>query len=199
MLIDREVTIGNQSVGRVQVRRQGLYYVFRCRCSLSGQTLWYLEAACGEKRENLGVLVPIDGVFGLDTRRPVKNLGEGKIRFGLRPKRDRPGNRFAPIYPDEPFAYIQQLKKAFLETRPSPRDSLEAARFFVEAPKTCAGQESFWMMYAAMGWCRELVCRLDAEGCGKLRDVFDDLYPKRDRMPVQQELYKALKRGTGKR
>ena len=34
MLIDREVTIGNQSVGRVQVRRQGLYYVFRCRCSL---------------------------------------------------------------------------------------------------------------------------------------------------------------------
>ena len=117
MLIDREVTIGNQCVGRVQVRRQGLYYVFRCRCSLSGQTLWYLEAVCGEKRENLGVLVPIDGVFGLDTRRPVKNLGEGKIQFALRPKQDRPRAHFATIYPEEPFAYIQKLKDAFLETR----------------------------------------------------------------------------------
>ena len=61
--------------------------------------------------------MPIDGVFGLDTRRPVKNLGEGKIQFALRPKQDRPRAHFAPIYPEEPFAYIQKLKDAFLETR----------------------------------------------------------------------------------
>ena len=93
---------------------------------------------------------------------------------------------------------IGKWTKAFLETRPDARDALAAARFLIEAPKTCGSRESYWMMYAAQGWCRELVCRLDAEGCGKLRDVFDDLYPKRDRMPVQQELYKALKKGTGR-
>ena len=117
MLIDREVTIGSQAVGRVQVRRQGLYYLFRCRCRLTGDTVWHLEAACGGKRENLGVLVPIDGGFGLDPRRPVKNLGEGRMEFTLKPKHGRPRTHFAPIYPEEPFAYIQRLKDAFLEIR----------------------------------------------------------------------------------
>ncbi len=117
MLIEREVTVGSRSVGRVQVRRQGLYYVFHCRCTLSGETPWRLEAACGEKKEDLGVLVPMDGGFGLDTRRPVKTLGEGKLRFTLLPKRIPHRTNFAPIYPEEPFAYIQKLKNAFLETR----------------------------------------------------------------------------------
>ena len=117
---------------------------------------------------------PADGLFG----------------FGNDPKNHPCHEQF---YED-----VGQWTKAFLETRPSPRDSLEAARFFVEAPKTCAGQESFWMMYAAMGWCRELVGLLDADGCAELRTLFDELYPKRDRMPVQQELYKALKKGAGR-
>ena len=94
---------------------------------------------------------------------------------------------------------IGRWTKAFLASAPNPELSYAAARFLIAAPVECSSKESYWMMYAAQGWCRELVCRLDAEGCGKLRDVFDDLYPKRDRMPVQQELYKALKKGAGKR
>ena len=93
---------------------------------------------------------------------------------------------------------VGRWTKAFLETRPSPQDCCEAARFLIEAPKTRASRETYWMMYAAQGWCRELVCRLDAEGCAQLRTLFDELYPKRDRMPVQQELYRALKKGAGR-
>ena len=55
------------------------------------------------------------------------------------------------------------------------------------------------MMYAAQGWCRELVGLLDADGCARLQELFDELYPRRDRMPVQQELYKVLKKGAAKR
>ena len=93
---------------------------------------------------------------------------------------------------------IGKWTKAFLETRPDAADALTAARFLIEAPKTRASRESYWMMYAAQGWCRELVSRLDADGCAELKALFDELYPKRDRMPVQQELYKALKKGTGR-
>ena len=88
---------------------------------------------------------------------------------------------------------------AFLETKPDAGAALEAARFLITAPRKCATKESYWMMYAAQGWCRELVCLLDADGCAELRDVFDELYPRRDRMPVQQELYKALKKSAGKK
>lgn len=93
---------------------------------------------------------------------------------------------------------IGKWTEAFLKTGPNARDALAAARFLIEAPKTCASRESYWMMYAAQGWCRELVNRLDADGCAELKALFDELYPKRDRMPVQQELYKALKKGTGR-
>lgn len=93
---------------------------------------------------------------------------------------------------------IGKWTEAFLQTGPDARDALAAARFLIEAPKTCGSRESYWMMYAAQGWCRELVNRLDTDGCAELKALFDELYPKRDRMPVQQELYKALKKGTGR-
>ena len=93
---------------------------------------------------------------------------------------------------------IGKWTEAFLQIGPDAADALTAARFLIEAPKTCGSRESYWMMYAAQGWCRDLVNRLDADGCAELRTLFDELYPKRDRMPVQQELYKALKKGTGR-
>ena len=94
---------------------------------------------------------------------------------------------------------IGKWTKAFLETRPDAQDTLAAARFLIEAPKTRASRESYWMMYAAQGWCRELVGLLDADGCAELRTLFDELYPKRDRMPVQLELLKTLNKKSGRK
>ncbi len=116
MRVERDVFWGEKPIGRAQVQQQGLYYVFTCRCQLSGETVWHLLASCGEKQIDLGVLVPMDGGFGLTTRRPSKLLGEGKIQFAVKPKHDKKMH-FSPIYPEEPFAYLQRLKDAFLEER----------------------------------------------------------------------------------
>ena len=70
--------------------------------------------SCGDKRENLGLVVPVDGGFGLNTLIPVKRLGEGEPTFSLLPKHDRPPGKFVPISPEEPFAYIERLKKSYL-------------------------------------------------------------------------------------
>lgn len=105
---------GNQLVGKVQVIRQGLYYRFVCRCKLSGDVVCRLYVRCGEKRENLGVVAPVDSGFGLDTKLPVKRLGEGKPEFQLLPKHEAAAGKFVPICPEEPFAYIARLKDAFL-------------------------------------------------------------------------------------
>ena len=112
-----EITMGTAPVGRVQVLRQGLYYCFHCRCRLSGNVVYRLRVSCGDKRDNLGVLVPMGDGFGLDTRRPVKNIGEGTMSFCLVPKHDSPSGKFVPICPEEPFAYLERLKNAYLETR----------------------------------------------------------------------------------
>ena len=117
MVGDYDVYFGSQSCGRVQVRRQGLYYCFACRCQLTGEVVCRLYVSCGGKRENLGVVVPMDGGFGLDTRLPIKRLGQGKMEFYLIPKHEVAAGKFVPIYPEEPFAYLNRLKDAFLEVR----------------------------------------------------------------------------------
>ena len=85
-----------------------------CRCQISGDVVCRLHVSCGDKRENLGVVVPVDGGFGLDTKLPVKRLGEGKMEFTLIPKHEVLEGTFVPIYPEEPFAYIERLKEAYL-------------------------------------------------------------------------------------
>lgn len=109
-----DVYFGKQLAGTVQVIRQGLYYQFVCRCQLTGDVICRLQVTCGNKQENLGVVVPVDGGFGLDTRIPVKRLGQGTMHFRLKPKHDVDQLAFVPIYPEEPFAYIERLKEGFL-------------------------------------------------------------------------------------
>ena len=104
----------HQQSGRVQVQRQGLYYRFQCRCRLTGDVVCRLYVSCGGKRENLGVVVPMDGGFGLNTRVPVKRFLEGEPKFSLEPRQEALGGTYAPIIPEEPFSYIERLKTGFL-------------------------------------------------------------------------------------
>ena len=112
-----EVYLGDKRVGTVEVARQGLYYRFRCRCSLSGEVICKLVVTCGGREENLGVLVPEGDGFGLETRLPVKRLGDGEMKFRVVPRHTGVTGNFVPLAPEEPFAYITRLKDAYLEKR----------------------------------------------------------------------------------
>ena len=112
-----EIMQGSSPIGKVTVERQGLYYRIRCRCSLTGEVMHHLVVSSGEKREDLGTLVPFDGAFGLEKRVPVKKLGEGEPKFQLLPKHSSPNGKFYPVYPEEPFSYMSRLKDAYLEAR----------------------------------------------------------------------------------
>ena len=101
------------------MNRQGLYYSFHCRCELMKGCIYRLMVTCGSVRENLGILVPEDGSFKLDTRKPVKMIGEGDLRFFLHTKEEQNTVTFVPIFPEEPFAYISRLKESFLMLRDS--------------------------------------------------------------------------------
>ena len=74
-------------------------------------------ARCGEKEVSLGVLVPQDGGFQLETRIPVKRVGEGELSFSVAPRHRTAAGKFVPLSPEEPFRYITRLKDAYLEQR----------------------------------------------------------------------------------
>lgn len=108
------VYFGNQLCGKVQVLRQGLYYRFVCRCQLTGDVVCRLKLCLPDREENLGVVIPMDGGFGLNTSLPAKRFCGKPIRFRLAPQQEAGKGQFVPICPEEPFAYIERLKDAFL-------------------------------------------------------------------------------------
>lgn len=107
------VYLNGQAVGKVQVKREGLYYRFTCRCRLSSQSVCKLEAS----GVSLGILVPMGDGFGLDTKLPAKRFPEGDWDFEVMPNRPVLEGRFVPIKPEEPFAYLERLKNAYLAKR----------------------------------------------------------------------------------
>ena len=111
------VTLGGENTGKVLVYRQGLYYFFHCRCALREDNIYRLMVSCGTRRENLGVLIPQDGCFRLDTKLAVKHIGEGDMTFTLLTPKNSVHGTFVPISPEEPFAYISRLKNSFLVLR----------------------------------------------------------------------------------
>ena len=109
-----EIMLGGEVVGQAVVRRQGLYYRFSCRCDLSGEVIYRITVTCGGKSESLGIPVPKNGEFYLDTRLAASRLGEGEPKFAAVPRRPDLGGMFVPISPEEPFRYLHRLENAFL-------------------------------------------------------------------------------------
>ena len=114
MLQEYPAFFGNEEIGKVFVERLGLYYGICCRCTLTGSVRLKLMAECGENRVDLGLCVPQGSLFGVNTKIPIKRLGEGKLQFHLIPKLQKIDGRFVAVSPNEPFAYIRQLQNAHL-------------------------------------------------------------------------------------
>ena len=106
-----EIMAGTRRVGQARMEREGLYYRISCRCQMD-QELCRITVTCGGRLEDLGICVPMDGGFGMDTKIPCKRLGEGTPEFRLLGKKDI--GIFVAVYPEEPFAYMTRLKDAFL-------------------------------------------------------------------------------------
>lgn len=116
-----EVTRDLSPVGHCSVEREGLYYRFRCRCTLPGREVSRLQVQVGEQRRKLGVLVPSAGSFVLECRIPVKEFPAGEPRFSIETPERAPApekeRTFIPVTPEEPFSYLQRLEGAYLERR----------------------------------------------------------------------------------
>ena len=108
---------GPDKIGKAEIRREGLYYRFRCCCNLTGQVIYRLTATCDDRTENLGIPVPEGDAFYLETRLPVSRFGKGVPVIQAVPRHPQKQDTFVPISPEEPFGYIERLENAILEKR----------------------------------------------------------------------------------
>lgn len=109
-----DIFMGSAAVGTAKVSKEGLYYVFFCRCRLSGEVVCKVTVTCGNRKADLGILVPENGAFQLKTRVPVKQLGEGMLEFAVTPRHQKPDSMFVPVMAEAPFAYLSRLTDAYL-------------------------------------------------------------------------------------
>lgn len=131
-----DIFLGEEKIGKAEVRREGLYYRFLCCCQLTGEVVYRLTVTCGDKTENLGIPVPEVDAFYLSTRLPVSRFKAGAPHFSAVPRHPEKQGLWAPVVPEEPFAYIARLENAVMEQRngemgilipeapnPAPQDS----------------------------------------------------------------------------
>ena len=114
MVGNYEIHQGDRLQGKVTVVKEGLYYRISCRCRLSGDVMHHLVVRSGGRETSLGTCVPMDDGFGVEKKISCKSLGQGTPEFLLLPKHETVAGKFVPIYPEEPFSYMERLKVAFL-------------------------------------------------------------------------------------
>ena len=85
-----DITYDGAPVGTARMEKQGLYYLFSCRCRLPDDGLYRIHVRCGETREDLGICVPFADAFGMDKKIAAKRLGVGTPVFELLPKDWKP-------------------------------------------------------------------------------------------------------------
>lgn len=92
------------------------------------------------------------------------------------------------------YQNAEKWVKEFVDSQPAQEQALEVAEFLLEEPKKNAGKEGYWFLYVCVGFVRELIPFLSAGSCKTLAQRMNVLYPRRERMPVQQETFKLLQK-----
>ncbi len=128
----------------------------------------------GEKvRQVRAKASPLDGMFG----------------FGNDPRNHSCHEDF--------YEAAEAIVNAFAQSGPTPAEAYQVVSFMLREASLHREEESYWYLYAVQGHTRCLIPLLTREDCCKLRDFFDRTYPKRDRLPVQKDVYRLLLQYAG--
>lgn len=89
---------------------------------------------------------------------------------------------------------VEKWMEEFVASAPGQELAGEAASFLLEEPRKNAQKEGYWFLYVCVGFIRDLIPFLTTENCEALAERMNTLYPRRERMPVQQETFKMLQK-----
>ena len=106
-----------KSVGEAAVQTTGLYYQIDCRCKLRTDRRWRIWVRSDAQESDLGLCVPRGDGVGLYSCLPCKHIGNGKLRFYVRPAQYDSDDDFIELREDTPCACISRLREGKLAMR----------------------------------------------------------------------------------
>jgi len=92
------------------------------------------------------------------------------------------------------YQNVEKWIEEFVASGPDCEQAGAVASFLLEEPGKNVKEEGYWFLYACLGFIRNLVPFLSGEDCKVLATRMNSLYPRRERMPVQQETFIMLQK-----
>lgn len=106
------IYLDEKVVGTCRIWREGLYSHISCRCAKAAEGICRLVMECGDVAMDLGILVPVEGGFGLERKFPAKKLPEGQPRFFVTGPGRQKDEAFLPVREGEVFLQLSRLRDA---------------------------------------------------------------------------------------
>lgn len=108
-----EILWNNKPVGKAEIKREGLYYLFFCVCRPEQSGIYRVFVTDGKNEISLGVCVPVGDRFEVKKKIPAKMLQNQNLIFWLVPDMEEK-QRF-PVKDDMPISCLEKLDHARLE------------------------------------------------------------------------------------
>ena len=114
MVGEYPIQFADTIVGTAAVTREGMFFLIRCQGSGSADVPRVVVARWGEEKRELGLCGKASDGWSLTARLNRKHVPPGRPVFSIAVKHVGALEKFIPIVANEPFAYISELKRAFL-------------------------------------------------------------------------------------
>ena len=92
------------------------------------------------------------------------------------------------------FEAMEGWCAAFVQRSPSQAEAEEAVRYIFEMSEQFRGKLPYWYMYAAHGFTRPIIPMVSPQFAKEIREWYNTHNLRQDRMPVQREVFKLLKK-----
>ena len=95
---------------------------------------------------------------------------------------------------DDFYEAMEVWSKAFVERGPTQEEAEAAVTYIFEMSENFRGKLPYWYMYAAHGFTRPIIPLVSPAFAKQMRIWYNEHNARQDRMPVQREVFKLLKR-----
>ena len=95
---------------------------------------------------------------------------------------------------DDFYEAMEDWCEAFVKKAPSREEAEEAVRYIFEASETYRNTLTYWYMYAAHGFARPIIPMVSPKFAAEMRVWYNEHNLRPDRMPVQKEVFRLLKK-----
>lgn len=104
------VYMGEESIGKVQLQKNGLYYRIECECALPGSRIFRLYAECGDWKYRIGIPVPEGDSYKLRVNIRFEKLQTDDLRFFVATDEDQATQQRIPIFEEKPCQQMAILE-----------------------------------------------------------------------------------------